>query len=1040
MNHHLRRARFILLAFLGLAFFGSPGFGQAPVTAFQADFQASAVEAGTAGTNINAGTAIGMWTDQTPTNINVYGDATGTQKALCPDGLGNGYGITANLTNALMLNSNVTVTLLVAIGRYNSPGTNKAFFMTGYDDVGNPSFDLQIFANQNQAAGTNGAVYWNQGGIYTNWFGTNYSNAGDIRQLSVSSSGYIPASLSRLQIQLQATGYVVSLDKNNDGNFEWVSSPLAYNGSPTTISRISITGGSSAGDWFDNILVTGVPGASGVKVVTNGYVTVQPEDQAQIITGWGFDIKGISGYNVTPGYAQELFANDRMNILRVPIWGNTNNPAHPSAGMVIGSYYDDELYAMANARAVNSNVIFFASKKLDGPDSFPDWTKNASGVIASQYALMLADYLDFMWTNGFAIDVLGVDNESTYNEGNITPSVYNSVINSLRSLSVSRGFPLPKHFIAPENYSPDTNWLSTLLNNGWGTNLDIVGTHYYPGSRPLAKLQNLTALGGTRPDWHSEVHWENNFGDVMDNAEAALATLFDCTDTGLSAYVWWAYTESGVKGGIEQAFSVSTTQTRPVTTTDSDGTKATLGKLIARAYRNGTNLVFWVLNNTTNQYSPCAFSINAGTLIGPANYQQWDIAGSVLGSAALASATNFTLPIAPRTVTEINVGYLPSGPDAHYPLEGNVLDSSGHGNNGTPSATATNYVAGRTGLLAMQFNGSNSYVTIPRSIGAATNFSIAFWMKTTSAGGSGTQNQWWNGCGLVDGEVSGTTNDFGVSLLNGSVAFGVGNPDTTLPSSVAVNDGAWHHVAVTRNGFTGELDLYLDGGLNTNRFGPTGPCTAPPNFRLGSLQTGAAGKFYNGTLDDVRLYNGLLDASTIAQLAAAPLPNQPPVFAVINNQTLIAGRTLNVTNIATDPDTPAQVLTWSVQPVIAGLKINTTTGVINWRPTIAQSPTTNNLSVIVADNGTPSLAATQQFTVTVLRPVNPVLSAPQFSAGAFGLTIGGNVGPDYTMQVSSNLTSWTALFTTNPLTLPFTAQLSVSNSLPQQFYRVQLGP
>ena len=85
---------------------------------------------------------------------------------------------------------------------------------------------------------------------------------------------------------------------------------------------------------------------------------------------------------------------------------------------------------------------------------------------------------------------------------------------------------------------------------------------------------------------------------------------------------------------------------------------------------------------------------------------------------------------------------------------------------------------------------------------------------------------------------------------------------------------------------------------------------------------------------------------------------------------------INVTNSATDPNVPPQVLTWSLQPVIAGLTINTNTGIIQWRPTIAQSPTTNALSVIVADNGSPSLSATQQFLVTVVRPILPVLSSP----------------------------------------------------------------
>jgi hypothetical protein len=388
--------------------------------------------------------------------------------------------------------------------------------------------------------------------------------------------------------------------------------------------------------------------------------------------------------------------------------------------------------------------------------------------------------------------------------------------------------------------------------------------------------------------------------------------------------------------------------------------------------------------------------------------------------------------------------WFPLQPDvalaAYYALDGNTLDSSGNGNDGTPSASATNYIPGRIGTQALQFNGVDVYVQIPRSIGAGNCFTIAFWIKTIQTG-NGTVN-WWNGAGLVDGKVAGVvTNDFGVSLLNGKIAFDIGNPNTTLQSTVTVNDSQWHHIAVMRNGIDGMMTIYIDGTVNTNKFGPVGPRMASPFLRLGSLQYGGGtGTYYNGALDDVRLYNGWLDTNTIAQLAAMPQMNFPPTLTAISNQTLVAGQTLSVTNSATDPNVPPQVLTWSIQPIVAGLMINTNTGVINWRPTIAQSPATNAFSVIVADNGTPSLSDTQQFTVTVLRPAAPQLTGPQISAGNFSLTISGDAGPDYTVLASTNLSDWTLLLATNPAALPFTLHWPVSSNLLYQFYRVQLGP
>jgi hypothetical protein len=222
----LRNASILLAALVGVI------HANAQVSVFQADFQASTVAAYTDADNLDSGTAIGSWSFQMDTNINVFGNAGASQKALCPDSNDNGgYGLTAFFTSSVKLQSNVVVTIKLARGRNGGGGMGKTFTMTGYDTLGNPNFDLQVFANQNQAAGTNGALYWNNGSNYTNNFGTTYSLAGDVRQINVSSTGYDPANMTALRVQLQGGGYVVSLDKDNNGSFEWTSSLLPYNGS-----------------------------------------------------------------------------------------------------------------------------------------------------------------------------------------------------------------------------------------------------------------------------------------------------------------------------------------------------------------------------------------------------------------------------------------------------------------------------------------------------------------------------------------------------------------------------------------------------------------------------------------------------------------------------------------------------------------------------------------------------------------------------------------------------------------------------------------
>jgi hypothetical protein len=201
-----------------------------------------------------------------------------------------------------------------------------------------------------------------------------------------------------------------------------------------------------------------------------------------------------------------------------------------------------------------------------------------------------------------------------------------------------------------------------------------------------------------------------------------------------------------------------------------------------------------------------------------------------------------------------------TNPVALYAFENNANDSSGNGYTGT-LVNGPTFVAGRIGQ-AVNLDGTNDYVQIPRSV--QDSFSIAFWVRTTTSGGAGTH--WWVGKGLVDGEVAGVANDFGVSLVGAQAAFGVGNADTTIKSTGNINDGAWHHVAVTRNSSSGAMILYIDGVQQASATGPTGTKNTPANLRIGSLQTNI--NFFAGQIDEVRLYNVVLTASQVSALAA----------------------------------------------------------------------------------------------------------------------------------------------------------------------------
>ena len=78
--------------------------------------------------------------------------------------------------------------------------------------------------------------------------------------------------------------------------------------------------------------------------------------------------------------------------------------------------------------------------------------------------------------------------------------------------------------------------------------------------------------------------------------------------------------------------------------------------------------------------------------------------------------------------------------------------------------------------------------------------------------------------------------------------------------------------------------------------------------------------------------------------------------------------------------------------------------------------------------------------MTVTRPAQPAIQTAAFTNGQFSLNIAGATGPDYLVQVSSNLTDWITLATNSSPATPFLWTDTDTNIFPRRFYRVLLGP
>ena len=221
----------------------------------------------------------------------------------------------------------------------------------------------------------------------------------------------------------------------------------------------------------------------------------------------------------------------------------------------------------------------------------------------------------------------------------------------------------------------------------------------------------------------------------------------------------------------------------------------------------------------------------------------------------------------------------------YYPLDAAsgalAVDATGSSNNGVVSGATWNSSGRFNGCL--NFNGVNSAVQITNLV--CNDFSIAFWVKTTQVPGSG---QWYNGVGLVDGDVPATQNDFGTAMVGGKFAFGIGNPDTTILSTTAINNGAWHQCVATRQQATGAIKVYVDGSQQTSGTANRNTLNASARLLFGAIASG--GGYFNGSLDDVKIFSRTLSSNEVTALyansTAAPTSGPTNLVASAGNASI----------------------------------------------------------------------------------------------------------------------------------------------------------
>ena len=181
-------------------------------------------------------------------------------------------------------------------------------------------------------------------------------------------------------------------------------------------------------------------------------------------------------------------------------------------------------------------------------------------------------------------------------------------------------------------------------------------------------------------------------------------------------------------------------------------------------------------------------------------------------------------------------------------------DASGFGNNATQNNVNHRpvYVTnGINNLPVIHFdNAKGTYMSFNRVV--QDDFTIICVYQSTQ--GIGTGATFYDGAGLVNGEMPNVVNDFGTSLnVKGQILAGTGNPDTTLVSGTGFNDGRPHVFTFKRVRVTGAISLYVDGVWVNDATGGMQSLTSPLQLVLGSQQTLV--NYLTGDIAEVKIYN-----------------------------------------------------------------------------------------------------------------------------------------------------------------------------------------
>jgi hypothetical protein len=211
---------------------------------------------------------------------------------------------------------------------------------------------------------------------------------------------------------------------------------------------------------------------------------------------------------------------------------------------------------------------------------------------------------------------------------------------------------------------------------------------------------------------------------------------------------------------------------------------------------------------------------------------------------------------------------------AYYPFNGNAVDSSGNGNDGTIHGAVLVKNRFGTANSAYCFCGTSNIVVNDNEKLRLNNTDFTFnaWANLDKYGTSyGSLILSKRIVGNNNGYAWGISGDLGVPMFVST--YGPGGTSINAVGSTVVPLHSWHMLSAVYNLSSQQLTFYVDGVLDnvTNGILTNNPNIDEPMY-IGrdTPISGSPGYEFNGALDDIRIYGRALSQAAIQQLYTTP--------------------------------------------------------------------------------------------------------------------------------------------------------------------------